>query len=153
MLVLEIRTWEIQAFRPKVASSWRAERVASSMYFFLWPNTIPKVEQGEFFMPPSQAKGGSQWPIPSASWQEQTLTGHIYILVFLLLSKPFEVSLSKIAPERLLRLFSKTFYNLQFNMTNTHRIPVMLDMMLKLGCRFPYIPNYFQGLIYLNQVC
>lgn len=90
--------------------------------------------------------------MPSASWREQRVNGHTYILVFLLSSKPFDMSLSMIAPERLLRLFFETFHNPQFNMTNTQRISLTPDMMLKSGMQISLVPSYFQGLIYQNLV-
>lgn len=48
-----------------------------------------------------------------------------------------------IAPERLLRLFLKTFYNLQFNKTNTQRISLMPDMVVKSGMQISLCSKLF----------
>lgn len=54
--------------------------------------------------------------------------------------------------ERLFGLFFKTFYNLQFSITNIPRMSVMSDITLKFGKPISLESKHLQAMIYSNQI-
>lgn len=95
---------------------------ALSLYFFFSLSLHQKMRQGELFMHKEMVCDF----VLSAFRSELRDKGHrllnFLFCFYFYVQSHFRCYCLKVHPERLLGLFFKTFYNLQFSVTNIHRL-------------------------------